>query len=262
MIPDFKTYIGESIWSDIQKRSTGDVVRKEDGYIALKLMLDGDEYKFTNIFMSMGDEYNEENSDEWTCFAFNLPDNGTNIITGNTEENGVFGIDSASLGDNAYDKYVLKEYIEKSQDELADDIIKNGFLNMIGNEYKEIQDILVKYTKKIFEENLMSDLAIYNIYSLRNSDWYTELGAIWFYEGTDICESELEEEFPGRKIISEHVISFAELNHSWMKGLENELVNAYEKMGWVRADADPIDPYSGNPGNTYGIIFIKFDEQI
>ena len=30
MIPDFKTFIKESIWSDIQDRSAGDTVRKED----------------------------------------------------------------------------------------------------------------------------------------------------------------------------------------------------------------------------------------
>ena len=30
MIPDFKTFISESIWSDIQDRSAGDTVRKED----------------------------------------------------------------------------------------------------------------------------------------------------------------------------------------------------------------------------------------
>ena len=30
MIPDFKTFIKESIWSDIQDRSSGDVIRKED----------------------------------------------------------------------------------------------------------------------------------------------------------------------------------------------------------------------------------------
>ena len=30
MIPDFKTYIGESVWSDIHKRSNGESVRKED----------------------------------------------------------------------------------------------------------------------------------------------------------------------------------------------------------------------------------------
>ena len=30
MIPDFKTFIKESIWSDIQDRSAGDTIRKED----------------------------------------------------------------------------------------------------------------------------------------------------------------------------------------------------------------------------------------
>ena len=30
MIPDFKTYIKESIWSDMQDRSAGETVRKED----------------------------------------------------------------------------------------------------------------------------------------------------------------------------------------------------------------------------------------
>ena len=30
MIPDFKTYIKESIWSDIQDRSSGEIIRKED----------------------------------------------------------------------------------------------------------------------------------------------------------------------------------------------------------------------------------------
>ena len=30
MIPDFKTFIKESIWSDMQDRSAGDTVRKED----------------------------------------------------------------------------------------------------------------------------------------------------------------------------------------------------------------------------------------
>ena len=30
MIPDFKTFIKESIWSDMQDRSAGETVRKED----------------------------------------------------------------------------------------------------------------------------------------------------------------------------------------------------------------------------------------
>ena len=40
MIPDFKTYITESIWSDIQDRSAGDTVRKEDDVN----LLDRDEF--------------------------------------------------------------------------------------------------------------------------------------------------------------------------------------------------------------------------
>ena len=30
MIPDFKTYLRESIWSDMQDRGTRDVIKKED----------------------------------------------------------------------------------------------------------------------------------------------------------------------------------------------------------------------------------------
>jgi hypothetical protein len=32
MIPDFKTYIGESVWTDMQKRSSGETIRKEDEF--------------------------------------------------------------------------------------------------------------------------------------------------------------------------------------------------------------------------------------
>ena len=33
MIPDFKTFIKESIWSDMQDRSAGEIVREEDKFI-------------------------------------------------------------------------------------------------------------------------------------------------------------------------------------------------------------------------------------
>ena len=36
MIPDFKTYIGESVWADIHKRSTGSKERKEDEFGNIK----------------------------------------------------------------------------------------------------------------------------------------------------------------------------------------------------------------------------------
>ena len=35
MIPDFKTYIKESIWSDIQDRSSGETIRKEDEFSSI-----------------------------------------------------------------------------------------------------------------------------------------------------------------------------------------------------------------------------------
>ena len=30
MIPDFKTYLRESVWSDMQDRGAGDIVKRED----------------------------------------------------------------------------------------------------------------------------------------------------------------------------------------------------------------------------------------
>ena len=38
MIPDFKTFIKESIWSDMQDRSAGDTVRKEDKIITNEVL--------------------------------------------------------------------------------------------------------------------------------------------------------------------------------------------------------------------------------
>ena len=32
MIPDFKTYIGESTWGEMRKRSSGETIRKEDEF--------------------------------------------------------------------------------------------------------------------------------------------------------------------------------------------------------------------------------------
>jgi len=37
MIPDFKTYVGESLWSDLQNKSMGKSVRKEDNIDLLDL---------------------------------------------------------------------------------------------------------------------------------------------------------------------------------------------------------------------------------
>ena len=38
MIPDFKTFISESIWSDMQDRSSGEITRKEDDINSLDML--------------------------------------------------------------------------------------------------------------------------------------------------------------------------------------------------------------------------------
>jgi len=48
MIPDFKTYIKESLWSDLQDRSSGDVVRKED---------DVDHFGYEEFFVYLTEHY-------------------------------------------------------------------------------------------------------------------------------------------------------------------------------------------------------------
>ena len=48
MIPDFKTFIKESIWSDIQDRSTGETVRKED---------DVDRFGYEDFFVYLTEHY-------------------------------------------------------------------------------------------------------------------------------------------------------------------------------------------------------------
>ena len=48
MIPDFKTYIKESIWSDIQDRSSGETVRKED---------DVDRFGYEDFFVYLTEHY-------------------------------------------------------------------------------------------------------------------------------------------------------------------------------------------------------------
>ena len=54
MIPDFKTYIRESIWSDLQDRSSGEVMRKED---------DVNHLNFNDFFEYLTSHYKPNNLD-------------------------------------------------------------------------------------------------------------------------------------------------------------------------------------------------------
>ena len=105
--------ITESIWSDIQDRSSGDTIREEE--VGKYITIDGVKWVLSKDFWDLGDEYNDENSDEWRCFAFNKPKDGTKIIRGNGEDTGVFGYDKWDIGEDEYDVYVLKGYIDYSK---------------------------------------------------------------------------------------------------------------------------------------------------
>ena len=66
MIPDFKTFISESIWSDMQDRSAGDTIRKEDDNNNLRKLKPIDLGRHTTVYWADEDlEYDGE-----TYFTF------------------------------------------------------------------------------------------------------------------------------------------------------------------------------------------------
>ncbi len=256
MIPDFKTYIKESIWSDIQDRSTGDSIRKED--IALKLVIDGVEYTFSRDFMGMGDEYNESTGGNWTAFAFNKMPNGSHHITGDTDAAGSFGSDKWEIGDPGdYDVYVSKDYIDYPKEELIKAAIDSYDLDEADY---IVKDILKKYVVDVFE-NHMSDYAQFSIFELWGSDMRNDM-VISYCEGTDYSEidaiaDEFDEIYDARMFLYPSI-------EGWYEGLEKELTEAYEKDGWVKSKTyEPDWNNGGIPGGTLGLCFVKLtDDEI
>ena len=249
MIPDFKTFIKESIWSDIQDRSMGKTVRKED--IALTLVIDGEKYTFLTDFWDLGDEYNDENSYKWRCFAFNKPKDGTKTIRGNGEDTGVFGYDRWDIGEDEYDIYVLKDYIDYSKEELVENAMDSYYLD---NSDYIVQGILKKYVTDVFE-NHMSDYAKFWIYELMNSDVDKNM-VIAYCEGTDYSEiNAIKDEFDN--IYDARMFLYPAIE-GWYEGLEKELTEAYEKAGWVKSKSyEPDWNNSDIPGGVMGLCFVK-----
>lgn len=256
MIPDFKTYIKESMWGDMRHRSSGEQTRKEDGTIVQKLKIDGVEYKFTKMFWGIGEEYNDENSDEWTCFAFNKMPNGSNIISGDTELAYTFGVDKWDIGEDPYDVYVLKDYFDKTTQELVQNTIKNGNINDIG--IAEIENIIVDYVFRIYQEH-MSEYAHYWIYELHDSDWSDD-AAMFVHTVVDDLDDNVKEEFSSNVIEEAHQIVFPMIDN-WYEQFENALTEAYEKLGYIKSETYDLDPFS-SPGNTTAICFVKLGAEI
>ena len=244
--------IKESIWSDIQDRSMGKTVRKED--IALTLVIDGEKYTFLTDFWDLGDEYNDENSYEWRCFAFNKPKDGTKTIRGNGEDTGVFGYDRWDIGEDEYDIYVLKDYIDYSKEELVENAMDSYYLD---NSDYIVQGILRKYVTDVFE-NHMSDYAKFWIYELMNSDVDKNM-VIAYCEGTDYSEiNAIKDEFDN--IYDARMFLYPAIE-GWYEGLEKELTEAYEKAGWVKSKSyEPDWNNSDIPGGVMGLCFVKLTD--
>ena len=95
MIPDFKTFIKESIWSDIQDRSAGDVVRKED-----LITTNGDlRNKIIELYIEQGEGETLDVSSLTNCIKC---DDFTSIFSGLKEVKHIIGLekwDVSSVGD-------------------------------------------------------------------------------------------------------------------------------------------------------------------
>ena len=247
-----KKHINESIWSDMQDRSTGNIVRKEE--VGKYITIDGVKWVLSKDFWDLGDEYNDENSDEWRCFAFNKPKDGTKIIRGNGEDTGVFGYDKWDIGEDEYDVYVLKGYIDYSKEELVENAMDSYYLD---NSDYIVQGILKKYVTDVFE-NYMSDYAKFWIYELMNTDVDKNM-VIAYCEGTDYSEIDaIADEFDN--IYDARMFLYPEIE-GWYEGLEKELTEAYEKAGWVKSKSyEPDWNNSDIPGGVMGLCFVKLTD--
>ncbi len=247
-----KQNLNESIWSDIQDRSAGDTIREEE--VGKYITIDGVKWVLSKDFWDLGDEYNDENSDEWRCFAFNKPKDGTKIIRGNGEDTGVFGYDKWDIGEDEYDVYVLKGYIDYSKEELVENAMDSYYLD---NSDYIVQGILRKYVTDVFE-NHMSDYAKFWIYELMNTDVDKNM-VIAYCEGTDYSEIDaIADEFDN--IYDARMFLYPEIE-GWYEGLEKELTEAYEKAGWVKSKSyEPDWNNSDIPGGVMGLCFVKLTD--
>ena len=117
MIPDFKTFIKESIWSDMQDRSSGDTIRKEDdiNYLDMLGLLDYIQKKY---------EFNKEIMTSSSSIGIPLFSYKSNII--------YLIISFTYSQDRIYDVYIRVIY--DSQLKNISSILKQKYLTKISKE--------------------------------------------------------------------------------------------------------------------------------
>ena len=56
-----------------------------------------------------------------------------------------------------------------------------------------------------------------------------------------------------------HIFCFPLLSN-WFEGFEQDLIKAYEKLGWVKSEEYDIDPYDNGPGNMTALCFVQLNK--
>ena len=251
----------ESVWGDMQDRGTGELEKTEDtAHIVASVVIDGVKYRFKDDFMGMGDEYTEDNREDWRAFAFNKMPNGSTIISGDTDAAGAFGVDNWDIGYDDYDVYVLKDYMNMTSDELAQRAI-DYFWDDCGQMYRvgDVHNIIEKYIKDVFV-NHMSDYARFWITEVSKRDIIDERFVINLCDDIDIAEMDVvKEEFEGREIEYAHIYLYPTLD-GWQESFEKELMEEYEKEGWTKSETFDVD-YDVVPGKTTSLCFVQFEDE-
>lgn len=251
----------ESVWTDMEDRGAGETIKKEDGEIVKRITIDGVEYKFTDRFWGMGDTYVEEYEQDWNCFGFKKNQNGSTVITGDTEDVGKFSDYNDEFDDREdYDVYYLKEF--EDRDKFIHTLIENGSISKFEGP-KEIQDIILDYTNRIIDDNHMSEYAQHRIFDISLSD-INETFAI--YPVSNLESQDIPDEYNLDKndIIAINCISYPQLGdetNPWSEAFYRDIVDAYTNLGWVQLDYE-VDPYGGWPGYEDAVMFVKVKDGV
>ena len=251
----------ESVWSEMEDRGTGDVLKKEDGVVVQELTIDGVHYKFTDRFMGMGDTYEEEEEKEWTGFAFNKMPNGSNVITGDTDAAGVFGSNYIDFGDvNDYDVYVLRDYIDNKKENLIQLSLDAVYEDCPEHYYVEgLHETIEKYVRDIYE-NHMSDYAQYKLVcTTDNEDWMNAHFVMKLYQDTDMGELEVVKEEFDKPLLTTHNYLFPNID-GWTGNLIAELDQIYANEGWTKSKTFTVDD-SIVPKLSTGVCYVLFDDE-
>ena len=236
----------ESIWTNINKRSEGNLERQEDLIDSFFVTVDGVKYNIGPIMPAIKD-FEEEEGTDWFGLGFNTPKNGSTIIYDDFEVSTMYGDMSG-----VFDVYVLHKYADMTQKEHVDEMIKAGHIDTMGN--PTIQKILEKYLNKIYDDHHMSEYADYVINSLTSSDFSVD--ACFDVSINEYCPDDVE--YDGEDILDSNTIMYPVLD-DWNVELLKELRAEYAKLGWVESEQHEIDPWE-SPQDSNDICFLKLKE--